>query len=155
MCRYVCLLKDVFMLKWVYLCRKLCLYLCHQFWQLKKLAVAECQHLHSLIYASIIELCCWLHCVGGEYLAAAVYQLREGEGGHAHLPAVRSEPQPVDTDRSRPVSQTAVSGCCLNEGEARSKSDDKNLCWALSALGGDCILMKGGFERADENRINY
>ena len=42
------------------------------------------------------------------HLAAGVQQLREGEGGGPGGPAQRSQPQPVDPDRSSPLPQTAV-----------------------------------------------
>lgn len=65
---------------------------------------------HTLNFYFILELCCCLHCSRGEYLSASLYQLWEGEGGHAHLSALWSEPQPVDTVWSCSFSQTAVRG---------------------------------------------
>lgn len=73
--------------------------------------------MHSWMCVLILELCCWLHCIRWEYLAASVHKLRAGEGGHTHLSSLRSEPQPVDTDWSRSLSQTAVKGRHVGEGE--------------------------------------
>lgn len=69
---------------------------------------------YSLMCVLILEVrCCCHHCVRREHLAASVHQLGEGEGGHAHLSALRSQPQPVDPDRSGALPQTAVSGTTL------------------------------------------
>lgn len=66
---------------------------------------------YSWMCVLILELrCCCRHCVRWEHLAASVHERREGEGGHAHLSAVRNQPQPVDPDRSCALPQTAVSG---------------------------------------------